>query len=297
MTSRGRVGERWLRLCSGWARVGVVFGLLLIGALWMAARSAEAAVGEALRGFGAELARWSEGRTHSAPRRIFLNGLELRLVTASSTLDVRDVLDHFHEQCRLRGGFSVPEPFTTQLPYGIDTTLRQEADTEGVLACIDTGRPLSLSEAVERLRAFAETGHLDRLGELRYVLARRTGDETTVILLWTEGAVPLFDLFPKEADAPGKDPEGIERPRRSRRLLSAAEEGLPYSVTLYELTREAELWEVTDWYRQSLEQRGWAVRSSDEQGNLLAEREGRTVAVRMSRTAAGNVLVTVAELS
>lgn len=289
-------GSVFVRLCRRWARVGFVLGILLVGALWMAVRSAEAAVGEALRGFGAELARWREGRTHSVPRRILLNGLELRLVTASSELGVREVLDHFHEHCRRKGGLDVPDLLAGQLPRGIDTSFRQEAETEGVLACIETERPLSLSEAVERLRAFADTGHLGRLGELRYVLARRTENQTTVILLWTEGEAPLLDRFPKNGDAPGRDPEGIERLRGSRRVLSAAEEGLPYSLTLYELP-QTDLSKVTEWYRRTLEQSGWAVRNGDGQGSLLAEREGRTVAVRVSTSTARKLFVTVAELS
>src|SRR5690606_12621301 len=44
-------GSVFVRLCRRWARVGFVLGILLVGALWMAVRSAEAAVGEALRGF------------------------------------------------------------------------------------------------------------------------------------------------------------------------------------------------------------------------------------------------------
>ena len=91
-------------------------------------------------------------------------------------------------------------------------TYRESSESEGVLACLDSGRRLALPELVERLRRFGTTLDVSAFGELRYVMARRSKGSTTILFMWTEGNESLAQLFPRHADAPGRDPDGVRRP-------------------------------------------------------------------------------------
>ncbi len=259
-------------------------------------RVAKAEVGERLLGFGAELAQLTSARVHSSPRRLSVNGLELGLLTLSTRESVHATLDRFQARCREHGGFDVPEPLKSDLASPLDGTIREESEHEGIVACIDTGRPLTLDEFSERLRAFGERGDLAALGELRYAFARREGSRTTVVALWTDGRAKLFGLFPKTGDAPGLDPRGIPRPPGSRRLLSGREHGMPYSLTLYRVENQTPDG-LRQWYEHALASAGWEVSLATANGALTGRRGERTLSIHVSRDKGGQTVVTVAELS
>jgi hypothetical protein len=285
-------GQRLLAL----TRAGVCSCIILAALLASCARSAHARLGEVLLTFGDKLTQLQDMRPNSAPRQLSVNGLSLGVLTLSTELPVSDALGRFQDLCRRRGGLQVPRSLTTRLGSAarvFDGTFRQDATTEGVLACIDSGRPLALDELVERLARFRDTGDLSALGDLRYVLARRSGSTTTLLVFWTEGSAPLLKLFPPRGDAPGRDPEGLPRPASSRRILAAAEHGAPYHLTLYKTTERSRESLLT-WYRSGLEARGWQVVPA---GHLLrAQRANRTVLVSGSPSADGSVIATVVEL-
>ena len=292
--------SKLLRVCSGVVRAGCVL-LVVAGVLGaLSLRQAQAAWGERLLGFGDELSRWEGVRLASAPRRMSLNGAQLELVSASTALPIDEALDRLEAVCQSRGGVRGVEQATGLLVQPaagaagwLEPRLRHETADNGVLACIDTGGALSVSDLTGRLEAFKATGDLSSIGHLRYVRAERHGSRTSLLFLWTEGAFPLTAMFPKEGDAPGLDPKGVTRPAGAQRLLSGVEHGAPYSFTAYK-TKATSPEALVGWYRGSLGQAGFHVTEPAE-GILLARQAGRTLIVRTAQTRSG-VVAAVAEL-
>lgn len=275
------------------ARATLVVALLAASLVTLTWRSAEARLGEVLTGFGDELMQWHGGRTQSSPRALSLNGLQLKLVTLTTRLSVGETLDHFDGVCRGRGGVRLPASAALSPATAVGAVFRRATDEQGVLACLDTGSPLDLSEVSARLSRVASEGDLKALGELRYFLARRSGEGTTVLALWTDGQASLRGLFPKTGDAPGSDPAAFPRLPGTRRLLSARELGQPYGLTLYETREPAET--AVAWFERHLRAGGWAVEQA--QGALTARRGQRTTIVQARTGRAGVVVVSIAELS
>jgi hypothetical protein len=264
-------------------RAAVTLLVLTAVALIGLGRSAEARLGERLLGFGHGLLLLESFRASSAPRRLSVNGLELGVLTLSTSLDVSSALDPFQSLCERNG--AVP---------GLDGVLRRESASEGVIACLDTGGELDLSELVRRLEAFRDSGDLAKIGALRYVMAKRDASRTTLLVLWTEGALPLLHAFPREGDAPGRDPEGVPRPDGVRRLFSAVEHGAPYALTLYGGGARSAA-ELLAWYGGKLEQKGWSVSRKQDASLLVARRAGRVLVVSATDSA-GETSVGLAEL-
>lgn len=292
--------SKLLRVSCGVARAACVL-LLVAGVLGaLSLRQAKAAWGERLLGFGDELSRWEDIRLASMPRRMSLNGAQLELVSASTALPLSEALDRLETVCQSRGGVRGVEQATELLlqPSAgatdrLEPRLRHETTDKGMLACLDTGGPLSMSELTTRLEAFKATGDLSTIGHLRYVRAERQGSRTSLLFLWTEGAFPLTAMFPKDGDAPGLDPKGVARPSGAQRLLSGVEHGAPYSFTAYK-TKAASPEALAEWYRDSLGQAGFRV-SEPAEGTLLARQAARTLIVRTAESRSG-VVAAVAEL-
>lgn len=265
-------------------------------ALFMSVRHAEARLGEMLAGFGEELSGWRGLKAGSAPRRLFLNGAELGLRTLTTDLSVHDALELFDHECSLRGGLRLPRALSPLRPLALPLSgvLRRETPSVGTLACFDSGGPLELGELAERLQRFREQGDLQQLGNLRYVSARRDGDKTYLLVLWTERGTALLNMFPKTGDAPGRDPI-FPRPDRLRRLLGVSEADAPYGLTVYrdEAGRTPDQLQAS--YERSLAAGGWTSESVAA-GALTARKEGRIVLLTINRGAAGESVVTVAEL-
>lgn len=292
--------SKWAPRLWGFARASLVVALLACAALGLGLRNARADFGERLLGFGAELPRWDGFRFDSTPRRVSLNGVELELVAANTALSVGEALDRLEGVCAARAGIDGADQVSRLLlepaarPGGwLEPRIRRESDSEGVIACLDTGGPVSVRDLTARLQAFARTGDLNAVGALRYALAQRHGNRTSVLFIWTEGAVPLLQMFPKVGDAPGIDPKAVPRPDGAGRLLSGAEHGAPYSFTVYR-TRAASADELLAWYRQSLSTSGFVV-SDAPSGALWARQGDRTLLVRAARGRVG-VVSAVAEM-
>jgi hypothetical protein len=280
-----------IRRLAALARATAVLALVIATCAACLLRSAEARAGEALLGFGRELAAWTDAHRQSETRVLSVNGLQLELMTVTTSLDVKHALDHFHDLCRKRGGVREPAP---QRARSFDGVLRKEAEHEGVLACIDTDGPLGVADLTGRLERFSKSGNLAELGKLRYVLARRSGETTTLLALWTDRDAQLLGLMPASGDATGKDPNDFPRATGLRRLLSAAEQGAPYTLTVYEAGKRPPDG-IIAWYQAELTRGGWSVSRTGDR--LLAHKASRSVVLGVSALKTGKTAVSIAELS
>jgi hypothetical protein len=285
----------------GLLRAAVVVAVLVSGLGALSLREARAAFGERLLGFGGDLARLSGFRMASTPRRVSVNGVQLELVSASTPLSVKETLDRLEVICRKRGGVVGADqaaqlllnPVAPPARGWLEPRMRKETESKGMLACLDTSGPLTLSDLTARLSSFVRTGDLSDVGGLRYAVAERQGSSTAVLFFWSEGAMPLKAMFPKSGDAPGADPAGVPRPRGARRLLSGIEHGAPFSFTAY--TTDATSPEsLVGWYQASLYEAGFAV-TADSAGVLVARRGERTLFIDAIQTRRG-VVASVSEL-
>lgn len=283
-----------------YARAAAVLLMVTLGGFGLGLRVARATLGERLLGFGSQLSRWQGFRLTTAPRTVSVNGAELNMVVASSSLPLRVALDRIEAVCDQAGGIDgaklVPKLLREASPVNqswLKGHVRQESEHEGVIACLDTGGPLALGELTARLHAFAQSGDLNNVGAFRYATARRTGNVTTVLLIWVDGPLPLRVMFPRHGDAPGVDPAAVPRPPGSVRLLSGIEHGAPYSLTAYR-TQAATPERLLAWYRPTLRAAGFVVEDA-KHGILIARQGSGTLLIQASSTHQG-VTAAIGEL-
>lgn len=288
------------RFCGILRIIGLALVMLGI-ATAVTLRQAEAHLNEILGGFGQQLASVSSFSPHSAPRRLFVNGLAIRIESLSTPLGVSDALDRFGSLCHSASNIDLPARVKEQLGKGrVDLshagigTVRKESDTEGYLGCLDVGNGTTAEGLVDRLLEFGRTQNLRSIGELRYAMARRTGASTTLVVLWTEGDMKFNELFPKDGDAPGRDLFDVPRPEEAKRFLSAFEEKLPYGFVAYRIEGQA-VSAIVAAYRSRLEAQGWAI-SSGKGRVTLAEKDGRKLLVQASEKLRGAVTLTISDL-
>jgi len=289
------------RSCAGFlgALRAVLVALVLVGVPTAGlVHAAERRLGDALEGVGVTLARLPGLSENTPVRQLTVNGVELSVTTLTTHTDLATALERLRGLCT-RGGLEVPELLREDraVPAHLfDGVFERASENEGVLACFETGAKLSLGELSDRLTELRETGDLGALGALRYALLRRTGDTTTVLVLTTEGSVPLATMFPAEGDAPGFDPQGLPRPRGTRRVLSAAIHDAPYGLTLYE-SASASPRALLDAQAAELSHDGWSSRREPERNALVGQREERAVVWNATVTASGRTFLSVAELA
>jgi len=281
-----------------------VFGLatvLLVGATGFTLHRAEAHLNESLRGFGEQLAAIDGFVPNTAPRQLFVNGLEVKVVALSTGLGVKDALDRFQSTCHavanidlpatLQQKFQEPQGEQDALPAGV---IRQAAQNEGFLACLDIGAGTDAEGLLGRLTEFGKTQNLKSLGQMRYALARRKADTTSLLLLWTEGDAKLSELFPAQGDAPGRELADVPRPEGGRRLLSAVEEGMPFGLATYEVQGRT-LAKVTRDFSRRLAVGGWRTQPL-KKGGIFAEKSGRRLVVLLRNNQERKVAVTISDL-
>lgn len=262
---------------------------------------AEARFVESLRGFADELAKVQNLSVHTAPRVLNVNGLELHLVTATTHLGVTEALNRFQSACRGVGQIDLPATVRQKLeaeqdgpnavPSGV---LRQDADLEGFLACLDVGEGLDGPRFLDRLSEFGRTHNLRSLGQLRYALARRSGDQTTLLMFWTEGDAKLSEMFPRVGDVAGRDLAAIPRPLTARRILSAFEQDMPYGLVTYAVKAHSPR-AALDAFDAQLRAAGWKTQST-RPGALLAEKSGRRVFAEARLGREKQVTITILDL-
>lgn len=283
------------------ALVAFVLLVVLVLGCW---HCAQAKAGEALISFGQEVSKLAGLRVSDQVRILSVNGVQLHLVSASSSLDLHEVIARFHGFCRDSSGVAMPEAIQKRLGTkaqhevlgALDGVYRHETKDAGVIACLDTGSRLLPDDMTARLQRFAKTGDLSSIGHLRYVLARRSAENTTVLVLWTEGKASILEMFPKQGDAPGVDPINIPRPPATRRLLSAVELGMPYQVTLYESDSQTPS-NFREWFSRRLRANGWTFVDTSTPNNLIAKSGNRTLILHMKVTTKHRTALSIAELS
>jgi len=286
----------------GFARALFLILLVLAATLAVTFGKAEAHLGESLIAFGDELSAWTGGKVDSRVGHLSLNGLRIHRVTASTTLPVAAALDRLQQVCTSRGGIENAQamllganPKLEEARKGLLSGIyRHESKSGAVLTCIDTERSLSVFELSERLQRFVKSGDLSDLGKLRYVLARRDGAVTSLLVLWTDGSAQILKMFPKVGDAPGRDVPDVPRPENADRLLSASDLDAPYSVTVYR-SRERSSAAVQNKYVKTLGELGWCI-AQPRAGSFVARRGARSVLIRTA-TLAASTTTSIVELS
>lgn len=246
------------------ARVGIYLIAVCIVVGIFATRSAMGGVAEQALIVGRQLAKL-EDLTESS-NRLSLNGEKINLASAVTVEPMEKVLDRFETLCREEGVLvhefdrldkvlkeKLPER-KTAFDLGI---LREESDRDGMVACMVQDASSNQS-ALESFSRFVDSQDLKDVGLLRYAYAKKTeSGRTHVITAWTDGSFKLSALAPSAdgTDTPGTDPSGAIRPPDSVRLLTAAVEGAPHAVRIYE--SKATPKDVLSSYEREMPKLGW----------------------------------------
>ena len=297
---KSKSGEEKCVSAFGFIRACLVGLIVVTAAVGGAIHNAQARVGESLIAFGDQLSAWTSGKLDSKVGHLTVNGVLIHRVTASTPLGVDDALTRLGHVCTERGGIERTEELlapsrSSEGRNPLGGTVRHVTEHEGVLACIDTERPLSVVELSHRLQQFVKSGDLATVGQLRYVLARREGNVTSLLVLWTDGSVPLLKMFPQSGDAPGQDVPCVPRPEGSSRLLSAMDQGSLYAITVYRSHRTSPR-QIRDFYTKTLTPEGWFV-TEIEAGSVLARRGSRAVLIHAANISSGNTTTSIVDLS
>lgn len=291
------VGWKMLRLSAYAFVVTTAAGLF-------AARAAYSDVKDSALGIGRELGRLGD---LGAGRVVRINGQRIHVGSTTEDMPFEQVLDAFEAHCeahsaaRLREFAALSAEEKTKIAARAGSTtgvLRRQSAFDGAVACLVTEdeEGTSVPGLAARLGAFAETGDLGRLGGLRYVYARRTKNgRTHLVTAWTDGELRLFDLYPKEGDAPGADMRDVPRPDGAARLLTADIEGMPYGVRIYDAPGAAE--DVLAMYERELPARGWELSaiSPDAPLSRTFTKDGVDLLVTVAREG-DRTFVTLAEM-
>jgi hypothetical protein len=207
------------------------------------------------------------------PEVAVINGQRMSLASKSTPLGVDQVLGRVEQYCHDNSGGLAQElqalPGTAaglaKLPSGLRDpsawlTSRQTAGDgkAGQVACVarkDSGG--GLSGLMDRILAFTDTGDLSKLGDARYVVARRDekAGNTLVLAMWTEGSFNIPAMFPETGDTPGSDSRYVPRPPASRRVLTAEISDHPYALRMYDSDQTHA--DVLKFYEQQMLPRGY----------------------------------------
>lgn len=243
-----------------------IFVVSLIGAMLLARSGYARIKGSALR-FGDELTRLTDATQGGDYYRLRMNGELMNIATAKTSMPFKDVLQRFKDACG-EGADGLPDKFAH-----LDEALKPDAPVaakgwpgmgvfreisgnRGVVLCFATGGPTDYAAAFDRMREFAETGDLSKVGDLRYVFARETAQGGAhVVAAWTEGSFAVGKMFPSEGDAPGNDVSEAVRPDGTRRIFGAYAEGVPYGIRIYEGATPPSM--ILDQYDREMPRKGW----------------------------------------
>lgn len=269
---------------------------------------ARATTSEVLSSVGGEMMQYASATAQDEPRQIYINGVRFGFGSGHTDDSVETVLNFFHGRCRQRdGGLSAlfaQAVAEGRLPgaepdFGDRFMRSMDPSGRGFATCFDFGpQSLSIGDLGSRLIRAVETRDLHELGGFRYVYAEPVGSRanpsTHFLVVHTDDAFDLDDLFPAEGDAPGMDPPGFPRLPGLRRILSAWEDGFGHGLTVYagetQVRPRAHLERslVAEGFRilQAPEtQSAPAVPPRRARRGFVAERHGRTFAVTFAERA------------
>lgn len=267
-------------------------------------RAVHAEVRDLMLSAGSQMMQLGKELGSEAPRTLRLNGAQIRLrVQSSRRHTLEQVLDEFESRCRKNNGAFYDQlrvaPKTkswseSQLAV-FDGVIRVESKEAGAVACFDVGDEKgSAATLLARARQFTATGDATAFGELRYVRAERTEQGVFVVMMWNDGPMNIKQMFPSKGDVPGVEFAGLPRPPRSRRVLSAWEEGQAPALNIYEASDIGPS-ALDTYYRSELPKQGWEIltprnesRTTTVRG-LMAMRQGVTVTVGNSLMGSGGM--------
>ncbi len=252
----------------GLVRVACYFGVLGIGSAFFTVRSARAQVAQE----GLELGRQLSQRMQSLAgpgqhevNKLRVNGQPIYVASTTTKDAPKDVLERFAGYCaqnlaqspqEWNGLADEPGAMKDAKVSGEAGIIRAGSDTDGMVMCFAKGKEAKakLSDAVQ---AFAETGDLSALGELRYAYVHSAANgKTSVLTAWTHERFSVKELVAQEGvDAPGQDFTGLPRPQGSWRMFSATSEGTGYAVNVYRTDASGE--SVAELYDKEMLKLGW----------------------------------------
>lgn len=301
--------------------------LLLIGAVATTAlaRRAEASFGEAIVNTSQELLSWYGSSAAEGPRRLTINGLQLDVLSASSSATIRELFDAFAKQCRAHSGFDISTKVARSLESrasasavdGNDSSalqgiFRKESESEGLILCLDTDRPMTPKDLLGRLTRYARSKDLSDFGKLRAMTARRTKGRTQALLMGSAGPMNLAQAFPKSGDVPGQEAPFIPRPPGSRRVLDSDAGPTANALHVYETEPRApgtlaangasadlcaKVPGIAAFYRRELVALGWRLSEGDTSGALMAERTASRLLILPTELEDCRVRTSLIELS
>jgi hypothetical protein len=182
--------------------------------------------------------------------------------------------------------------------------LRGENAEEGQIACLaQPAGARGLSALLERAQEFVASGDLSRVGDVRYVAARKLASgKTHVIAVWSEGELRIGSLFPEAGDAAGTDMADVPRPPDSTRPLCAMAPGRSFGLRLYDSSRPQH--EVVAFYERELPSRGWEPLRMQPEARALPDgtavrvfsRAGHVVALGVDESSAGKTGISLIDM-
>jgi hypothetical protein len=246
-------------------RLGTYFLFVALILTVVAARIAYAHAKRMALDTGNELVRLTGNANLSGVYRLRINGEEVRITSAVSSGEPKEIADRFQKSCEehadglatefatLRESLATP-PRTEGGPGA--GLLREDAEGSSVVVCFATGGETSGAKMYARVADFAKSGDLSKIGHVRYVLAKKAhGGGAHVVALWTEGTLDVKKMFPESGDSPGSDVPNVMRPPNARRVLTAYAEGTPYAVRTYESAVKGEA--ILKQYDDVMPKTGW----------------------------------------
>ena len=204
-------------------------------------RVARASIMERLLGIGQRMAPFlDDARLVEAPRELHINGLTIWAAAGHTDQPPAAVRRWYAE--RYAGKGSATDVMTEELkklkvlPPSV-TGLSQASfgdDHIGGMAALDLGGHLTMRSLAPVIRKLA-TGKIGEVGHLRYLYFERTPTGGTRFLtVWTDDHFDLTRLLPDgQADAPGRDVDGVPRYPGTVRVLSSDERGRAGHIAVY----------------------------------------------------------------
>lgn len=220
-------------------------------ALYLAVVSAVAAV-FTVRRAAAELSERSTGLGRSLESfaglagrvtALSFNGALFSVSTKVLDLTVEEALDRFVARCNRDTGQLTADLERELRPHtGLRAGLLQRMlvmrdvldDGSATSVCLGGLGEGGLTGLSSRVQAFAKSGDVSELGQLRYTFMRGAGKRTHVVLVSAEGPLQLGELFPTDArDVAGPEVVPGVRPTNSTRILAAAAASTPHMMNAF----------------------------------------------------------------
>ncbi|MFI5298018.1 MAG: hypothetical protein ACHREM_07965 [Polyangiales bacterium] len=239
---------RTLRVSAYLGCVSIVVGAVGVRAAYGEAKKRAMVLGD-------ELAQLTTNEAAGEVSTLRVNGEAIHVASATTSTPFGEIVDRLEKACREHADGLTPAfaDLAAAMQPGVALpalggpgagVVREVHGDKGLVFCFAAGRPedpagLSGSrDFVSRLQAFSRSADLGDVGRVRYSTVRSVGTKdkplTQVIAIWTDEHFSMRSAFPTKGDAPGSDADHVVRLPDSRRLLTAASDGAPYSVRAYE---------------------------------------------------------------